>query len=133
MTGAIIRQYTEAINDDDSRDIIESIETRYNDSDDDHNDSNDHHNDSDDDHNNSDDDHNDSDDDHNDSDDDGLSDTDEAGDDDLATPPFDSDDDANDELDDLASSAPLSFSSPNASSIVRTLPTALRNSDAARS
>ena len=35
VTGAIIRQYTETVNDDDSRDIIESIETQYNDSDDD--------------------------------------------------------------------------------------------------
>ena len=70
VTGAIIRQYTETVNDDDSRDIIESIETRYNDSDDDHNDSNDHHNDSDDDHNNSDDDHNDSDDEDDDEDED---------------------------------------------------------------
>ena len=56
VTGAVIRQYTETVNDDDSRDIIESIETRYNDSDDDHNDSNDDHNDSNDDHNDSDDD-----------------------------------------------------------------------------
>ena len=56
VTGAVIRQYTETLNDDDSRGIIETIETRYNDSDDDHNDSDDDRNDSDDDRNDSDDD-----------------------------------------------------------------------------
>jgi hypothetical protein len=63
VTGAVIRQYTQTVNDDDSRDIIESIEIRYNDGDDDHNDSDDDHNDSDDDHNDSDDDDDDDDDD----------------------------------------------------------------------
>jgi ABC-type Zn2+ transport system substrate-binding protein/surface adhesin len=69
VTGAVIRQYTETLNDDDSRGIIETIETRYNDSDDDHNNSDDDHNNSDDDHNDSDEDHNYSDDDRNYSDD----------------------------------------------------------------
>ena len=49
VTGAVIRQYTETVNEDDFRDIIESIETRYNDSDDDHNDNNDDYDDDDDD------------------------------------------------------------------------------------
>ena len=81
LTGAVIKQYTETVNDDDSRGIIETIETRYNDSDDDHNNSDDDHNNSDDDHNNSDDDHNDSDEDHNYSDDD-RNDSDDDDDDD---------------------------------------------------
>ncbi|NBT88457.1 MAG: hypothetical protein EBT51_09165, partial [Flavobacteriaceae bacterium] len=47
LTGAVIRQYTETVNDDDSRGIIETIETRYNDRNDDRNDD---HNDNDDGH-----------------------------------------------------------------------------------
>ncbi|WRQ45451.1 PepSY domain-containing protein [Rhodobacterales bacterium FZCC0083] len=35
VTGAVIREYTETANDDDTRQIIKTIETRYNDSDDD--------------------------------------------------------------------------------------------------
>ena len=71
LTGAVIRQYTETVNDDDSRGIIETIETRYNDRkddrNDDHNDNDDGHSDRNDDRN---DDHNDNDDDHNDNNDD---------------------------------------------------------------
>ena len=68
LTGAVIRQYTETVNDDDSRGIIETIETRYNDRNDDRNDDNDDgHSDRNDDRN---DDHNDNDDDHNDNNDD---------------------------------------------------------------
>ena len=98
VTGAVIRQYTETVNDDDSRDIIEAIETRYNDGDDDHNDSDDDHNDSDDDHNDSDDDRNDSDDDHNDSDDDHNNSDDDRNDSDDDH--NNSDDDRNDSDDD---------------------------------
>ncbi|NCX58525.1 MAG: hypothetical protein EBW90_08980 [Rhodobacteraceae bacterium] len=53
VTGAVIRQYTETANDDDTRKIIETIETRYHDSNDDHSDTDDHHHDSDDDYNDS--------------------------------------------------------------------------------
>jgi hypothetical protein len=71
LTGAVIRQYTETVNDDDSRGIIETIETRYNDRNDDrnddHNDNDDGHSDRNDDRN---DDHNDNDDGHNDNNDD---------------------------------------------------------------
>jgi hypothetical protein len=67
VTGAVIRQYTETANDDDTRKIIERIEIRHNDSDYDHNNSDDDHNDRNDDRN---DDHNNSDDDHNDPNDD---------------------------------------------------------------
>ena len=67
VTGAVIRQYTETANDDDTRKTIERIEIRYNDSDDDHNDDDDERSDRNDDRN---DDHNDSDDDDDDDDDD---------------------------------------------------------------
>jgi len=70
VTGAVIRQYTETAKDDDTRKIIERIEIRYNDRDDDHNDRDDDRNDRDDDRNDRDDDHNDRDDDRNDRDDD---------------------------------------------------------------
>jgi len=91
VTGAVIKQYTETANDDDTRKIIETIETRYHDSKDDHSDTDDHHNDSNDDRNDSDDDHNDSDDDHNDSNDDHNDSNDDHN---------DSDDDHNDSDDD---------------------------------
>jgi len=64
VTGAVIREYTETANDDDTRQIIKTIETRYNDSDDDD------HDDRDDDHDDRDDDHDDRDDDDDDDDDD---------------------------------------------------------------
>ena len=89
LTGAVIRQYTETVNDDDSRGIIETIETRYNDRNDDRNDD---HNDNDDGHSDRNDDRND---DHNDNDD-GHSDRNDDRNDDHN----DNDDDHNDNNDD---------------------------------
>ena len=79
VTGAVIRQYTETANDDDTRKIIERIEILYNDSDDDHNDNDDDHSERNDDRN---DDHNDNDDDHSDRNDDRNDDHNDNDDDD---------------------------------------------------
>ena len=79
VTGAVIRQYTETANDDDTRKTIERIEIRYNDIDDDHNDDDDGHSDRNDDRN---DDHNDSDDGHSDRNDDRNDDHNDNDDDD---------------------------------------------------
>ena len=79
VTGAVIKQYTETANDDDTRKTIERIEIRYNDIDDDHNDDDDGHSDRNDDRN---DDHNDSDDGHSDRNDDRNDDHNDNDDDD---------------------------------------------------
>ena len=79
VTGAVIRQYTETANDDDTRKTIERIEIRYNDSDDDHNDDDDDRSDRNDDRN---DDHNDNDDGHSDRNDDRNDDHNDDDDDD---------------------------------------------------
>ena len=79
VTGAVIRQYTETANDDDTRKTIERIEIRYNDSDDDHNDDDDDRSDRNDDRN---DDHSDNDDGHSDRNDDRNDDHNDRDDDD---------------------------------------------------
>ena len=91
VTGAVIRQYTETANDDDTRKTIERIEIRYNDIDDDHND--DDHNDDDDGHSDRNDDRND---DHN-YNDDGHSDRNDDRNDDHNDNDDDDDDDDDDD------------------------------------